>query len=71
MKNVVFCHSGGTYSKPYKNVAYSIGSEPPRGAKSENSTHFLEIHPIFGNFHKITQNCGIIINSAFPAPAEP
>ena len=51
-ENAVFCHFGGTYSKPYKNVAYSIGSEPPRGAKSENSTHFLEIHPIFGNFHK-------------------
>ena len=52
MKNVVFCHSGGTYSKPYKNVAYSIGSELPRGAKSENSTNFLGIHPILGNFHE-------------------
>ena len=71
MKNEVFCHSGGTYSQPYKNVAYSIGSEPPRGAKCENSTHFLEIHPILVISIKITQNCGIIIKSAFPAPEEP
>ena len=52
MRIVVLCYFGGTYSKPYKNVAYSIGSEPPRGAKSENSTNFLGIHPIFGKFHK-------------------
>ena len=71
METVIFCYFGGTYSKPYKNVAYSIGSEPPRGAKSENSTHFLEIHLILVFSIKITQNGGIIINSAFPAPAEP
>ena len=71
MKNVVFCNSGGTYSKPYKNVAYSIGSELPRGAKSENSTNFLGIHPILGNFHKNHQKGGIIIKFADPAPAEP